>query len=328
VRPLIIALGRSDNHPLLARHARALGVAYLGLEGFEASDLLRSISREDSREDSRDSGAFAHWVAQIPKDQPTILAAIDTSISAATLNSLHLALSEAGISRLSLRTDPLLLELSSRYKEELDEESDVKTLHLLSIARSPHRQIAIWPIITVDRDGKILDEDAKEVFELSRDDEKISHLLDQVIQEAGEVGLVGVATYIVEPERNSIIRREFGASTFTFWSESASYTSITEQLVRSLLDLPLGDARTIDFEEFFLEEEIDIEPGLIVDPIRPFLHLFARNPRLKVAYLGDASGTRFERARLALFASSDIEARHEMDHAKEFMLGRADEHAS
>jgi hypothetical protein len=97
--------------------------------------------------------------------------------------------------------------------------------------------------------------------------------------------------------------------------------------VRAILDLPLGDTRIIDFDQSFLEQEITLEAGMINDPTRPLLHLYARNPRLRVRYLRDASDRDFSSVRLSLYASTEAEAHHEMNHAIEFMLGRVDEHA-
>ena len=65
-------------------------------------------------------------------------------------------------------------------------------------------------------------------------------------------------TYVINPEDGAVLRREFGLATITFWSESACYTSVSEQIIRSILDLPLGDARMIDYEEYYLEEEIEV----------------------------------------------------------------------
>jgi hypothetical protein len=108
--------------------------------------------------------------------------------------------------------------------------------------------------------------------------------------------------------------------------------------VRSILDLPLGDTRVIDYEEVFLEEEFALAEVEIHDPTRPLLHLYARNPRLKVRYLMESGGestgrdkadavSNFSAVRLSLYAATADEARHEMEHAREFIRGTIDEHA-
>jgi hypothetical protein len=321
MEPEIIALGRSDNHPLLASHARSIGVGYRGIEAYAASDLMK------------DERALIRWIESIPRDGAVILAAIDASVPRATMNSfatlLTRELGKRGNTRLLVRTESPLLSAS----EQRDEGFDRDALRVLSVARSPHGQISTWPILTLLRDGSLRMEDGE-----AEGEDEISFLIDQVMREVTELSLIGVMNYVIDPVDRSIVRREFGASTYTFWSESACYTSITEQIVRSILDLPLGDTRVIDYEEVFLEEEFALAEVEIHDPTRPLLHLYARNPRLKVRYLRESGGesvgrdkadvvSNFSAVRLSLYAATADEARHEMEHAREFIRGTVDEHA-
>lgn len=316
VQPLIIALGRSDNHVLLARHARAMGVEYLGFEPFEAKDLIQEISRWRTK------------LASVTDFRPVILAAIDSSISPSLLRSFAQSLErETGVA-ISLRTDPTFLESTRPQSDGVDRDF----LYALSIARSPHGQISIWPVIRIDRDGgaqPIIDEGS-----LAHDGadsiEMLHEFTADIIDRLSKDNFVGLMTYVVDLLENEcekqienqiekqVVRQEFGAASITFWSESACYTSASEQLVRTILDLPLGDARLIDFEEFFMQEEFDLPAGAISDPIRPFLHLFARNPRLKVSY---PTNSEWRRCVISLFASSENEGVSEMAHARDFMLG-------
>jgi hypothetical protein len=321
VRALIIALGRSDNHALLATHARSLGVEYQGVEGYEVSELLHDPTR------------IKAWFARLPKDHTLLLAVIDSSIAPSTLRSFISALKSAGITGISVRTTPEMLEAITATNTEGSPRSDSDSLHLLSIARSPHNQVAIWPIITLTRRGTVVEVAGINSSQVlsgggsegeQEDDPRIDLAIDRALIEAGKCSLVGVINYVIDPDDGSLVRREFGASTFTFWSESASYTTVAEQMVRAILDLPLGDTRMIDFEEYFLQEELEIDSALVMDPTRPFLHLFARNPRLKVRYLTDlgSSDATTVWISISLFASSEEEALTEMAHAREFMMGK------
>ena len=321
VRALIIALGRSDNHALLATHARSLGVEYQGVEGYEVSELLHDPTR------------IKAWFARLPKDHTLLLAVIDSSIAPSTLRSFISALKSAGITGISVRTTPEMLEAITATNTEGSPRSDSDSLHLLSIARSPHNQVAIWPIITLTRRGTVVEVAGINSSQVlsgggsegeQEDDPRISLAIDRALIEAEKSSLVGVINYVIDPDDGSLVRREFGASTFTFWSESASYTTVAEQMVRAILDLPLGDTRMIDFEEYFLQEELEIDSALVMDPTRPFLHLFARNPRLKVRYLTDlgSSDATTVWISISLFASSEEEALTEMAHAREFMMGK------
>ena len=322
VRALIIALGRSDNHALLATHARSLGVGYQGVEGYEVSELLHDPTR------------IKAWFARLPKDRALLLAVIDSSIAPSTLRSFISALKSSGITGISARTTPEMLEAITSTSTEGSQRSDSDSLHLLSIARSPHNQVAIWPIITLSRRGTVVEvvginsspilSGGGSEREQQEDDPRFNLAIDRALIEAGKSSLVGVNNYVINPDDGSLVRREFGASTFTFWSESASYTTVAEQMVRTILDLPLGDTRMIDFEEYFLLEELEIDSALVMDPTRPFLHLFARNPRLKVRYLTDlgSSDATTVWISISLFASSEEEALTEMAHAREFMMGK------
>ena len=303
MQPLIIAMGRSDNHALVSRHARALGVDYIGLEAFEAADLTQDIP------------ALRRELTSIANFRPVILAAIDSTISASLLRTFTQLLETEIGTAISLRTDPKFLQSASTQSSGLDRDH----LFAVSMARSPHGQISIWPVIRISRDGvaqPIIDETSFTHDEPSAI-EMLHEITTSMIDLLSREGLVGLMTYVVDPIEMKVVRQEFGVASITFWSESACYTSATEQLVRAILDLPLGDARLIDFEELFMSEEFELPDGVISDPIRPFLHLFARNPRLKVSYLVKD----FRRCVISLFASNENEGLSEMAHARDFMFG-------
>ena len=314
VRPVIIALGRSDNHAFIGAHARALGVEYLAIEGFEASNLVRN------------SDALHQQFAGRIQGRAPILAAIDSSIAASTFRSfVHALESIAGISPV-VRTDPDALTASEGKRCEhqvrsADGSADpARGVLALSIARSPHGQVAIWPMLQIEHDGSARPLvsgalNTKGVRPEVLDLDAVTKRLTRVV---GERGIVGLLTFFIDPATGEVIREEFGLTKVAVWSESASYTAISEQIVRAILDLPLGDTRLIDFEEFYLREEVELGAGTILDPIRPFLHLFARNPRLKVIYPAHDD---WSRCTLSLFASSEQEALIEMAHARDFMLG-------
>ena len=314
----IIALGRSDSHALVAPRARSLGVEYEAIEGYEVAEHLQDLA-------SGRRGTLTSRLAALQNDGPVVVAAIDSSITAGMLRSFALHLEKVGLTQIALRSDPQLLEklatLDARENSEVEEARDRRNpeeLLLLSIARSPHGQVAVWPIISISREGVI-----SHLHAVS--EEMIDRIIEKAVAEIAEISLVGVLTYVIDPEDVSVLRREFGLARITFWSESASYTSVSEQIIRSILDLPLGDVRMIDYEEYFLEEEIEVNLDLIKDPIRPFLHLFARNPRLKVRYLShghsaEVVGTM--RTQISLFGSTEDEVHTELAHARDFMQGR------
>ena len=319
MRPVIIALGRSDNHAFVAAHARSLGVEYLAIEGFEASDLIHN------------AGALEQRFAQRCQGRAPIVAVIDSSIAPSTFRSFVHALDALpGISPL-VRTEPdsfTSRDFTSRDFTSSEERSGDRQERIinfsadssrgilaLSIARSPHGQVAIWPILKIELDGS-----ARPLLPAASLSEglDLDALITRLTREVGEREVVGALTYFIDPVTGEVIGEEYGVAKVAIWSESACYTAISEQIVRAILDLPLGDTRLIDFEEFYLREEVELGPGTISDPIRPFLHLFARNPRLKVSYPAHDD---WNHCTLSLFASSEQEALIEMAHARDFMLG-------
>lgn len=281
-----------------------MGVEYVGLEAFEAADLIQDIP------------SLRTQLKTVANFRPVVLAATDSSISPSLLRSFTRCVEAETDSAISLRTDPKFLEPMQSQGSGLDRDF----LFAVSMARSPHGQISIWPVIRINRDGSaepIIDE-LSFADDHALEIEMLHEMTNVMIDQLSKDRFVGLLTYVVDPIERRVVRQEFGTASITFWSESACYTSATEQLIRAILDLPLGDARLIDFEEFFMSEEVELPEGVIIDPIRPFLHLFARDPRMKVSYLAD---TDWRRCVISLFASSEDEGLREMAHARDFMSG-------
>jgi len=313
--PVICAIGRADNHALLRFHAKALGIGYVALDS------------EDARLIINGKYSLHHFIeAQRPlfdRNRPPILTSIDSSIRPETMRSL-IAKSQ------SLYQLPLSLQGKLELLETVASPKDLEPFDsrfAITVVRSPHGQIALWPVLEISSEGLVTLVDSKSSTSA------LDLLLEETQRFAQERKLVGALTFIAS-HQGEILHREWGLTSLSLWSEHQSHTTMAEQLVRALVDLPLGSTEVIADSECYLEEIVDLAEHaratserlgierrdlaeLLIDPTRPFLHLFARNPKLKVSYLQDSEN----RVKIAVYGDSEDQARIELEHAKDFMSG-------
>lgn len=331
---VILAIGRRDNHAIVKAEAEKLGLTYLPIESHLASGYIQNpelISKLVKKADKKVGSSIS---------QPTILTAIDSSVGAATLRSFAARSNEIFQLPISLRSDPRVLdalgssdqsqsqsqsqirdEEGDEY-EEGDEEADGESqLFLITVARSSHGQLSIWPIVKLQPDRSSYPIASNTFSQIEELDEMIAIVSKEVI----DFNLIGVLTYVFNSSAK-IVLREWGVAPINFWSENSCYTGVSEQLVRSIIDLPLGDISLIDLDSYYLEEVVDLKEGSIAtssnnfrdyDPVRPLLHLYARNPKLKIHYLDGEKTV----VKISLFNDNEIFALEEMAHAREFLLG-------
>lgn len=328
---VICALGRHDNHAIISHYAKALGISYVALDEVDAREIISTPEKLNFIIKQRISSSSQ---SEIP-----ILTLIDSSVKSSTLRSLVASTSQVFQLPMPLRSDPSLIETIQRsdtarsLKEVQEFPNKVESeIFLFTVVRSPHGQVATYPLMGLRPDGTL---------ETSDIPDAAADLISAAIDEVSSLNLVGALTFLIARDESQkdkgyqFIDRQFGLTPVTLWSEHACYTSVAEQMIRAVLDLPLGDSRMIDYEEFYLEQEINLmehaallmRSGIslpaqlaLSDPIRPFLHLFARNPRLRIFYLDES----YQRIKISLFAVSEEEAKRELAHAKDFMVGKDD----
>jgi 5-(carboxyamino)imidazole ribonucleotide synthase len=93
-----------------------------------------------------------------------------------------------------------------------------------------------------------------------------------------------------------------------FETEINCVTNYYEQYLRAVLDLPLGDTNATD--SYVITGSIKTDPNS--DDYRPYLHLMARNPRLKFD----------QRLKLVGLAGNDLETiLTEIIHAQQYYSG-------
>ena len=142
---------------------------------------------------------------------------------------------------------------------------------VISAARSAHAQSAIWPIALASKD--LLIAPAPGVSE-----EQAVTIAVSVLNLLNELNLTGEIELILDAEDyQNLIAINWLQPSSAFLSEINSTTDYFEQYLRAVLDLPLGET---NFQRSFA-----VIGSLTTDPnsndYRPYLHLMARNPKLK-----------------------------------------------
>jgi len=152
----------------------------------------------------------------------------------------------------------------------------------IMVARSPHNQISTWtPTETVQRDG-ICTETISPAPDL---DERTALLAQQIALAIAEhiqlIGVMAVELFDVGGELfiNEIALRPHNSG---HWTIEGSVTSQFEQHIRAVLDLPLGST-ALNAKWAVMGNVLGGEKS---DLYRPYLHLFARDPDLKIHNYG------------------------------------------
>ena len=148
----------------------------------------------------------------------------------------------------------------------------------LMVARSPHGQASTWaPTEIVKKNGECI-RTLTPARNLSP--EQLEQASAHALMSAERVGLVGVMSVemFVRGERLFIQNIAMHPKNVGHWTIEGSVTSQFEQHLRAILDLPLGDpSMTAPFAvtgNILGKEKSDM--------YRPYLHLMARNPELKI----------------------------------------------
>lgn len=140
------------------------------------------------------------------------------------------------------------------------------------LAKSPHQQVSVYPVTLVD--GNQIIAPAPITADLaSRLQRRALELTDNAI------GMCAVTF-----DRHSLEPIDFstGPNLAGVWTIDGALTSQYEQHLRALFDLPLGAP---DLLTTLVMSEIVIG-GEKPELFRPFLHLFARDPQLRIHLYG------------------------------------------
>lgn len=219
--------------------------------------------------------------------------------------------SEAELSEI-LRHGGLLLEELVPFDAEIS----------VLVARSPHGQAAVWAVTETIQENGICVQTVTPASQLS--DElagKAQSIALKIAEQTGVVGVMAVEMFVVG-ERLLVNELAMRPHNSGHWSIEGAITSQFEQHLRAVLDLPLGAtemrARHVVMGNILGGDKADLH--------RAFLHLFARDPGLKVHLYGKEVRPGRKVGHVTLLGEDAKRLRARAFHATEFFAGRVGEH--
>ena len=209
---------------------------------------------------------------------------------------------------------PLLLEERLNFDYEI----------AIMVARSPHGQAATWaPTLTVQRDG-ICTQTVTPIPDIS--EELAQQTVQVALAIAQGIELVGVMAVEIFVVGDHLIINELALRPHNsgHWSIEGSVTSQFEQHLRAVLDLPLGDTSLVA-PYAVMGNVIGIETQKDSNLYRPYLHLMARTPALKIhQYMKELRPGR-KVGHVTLLGNDLLHLRSEVSHAVDYLSGAIDE---
>ena len=139
------------------------------------------------------------------------------------------------------------------------------------IARSAHTQVASWPVTLVTEGLTISPLPGAS-------EEQSLEIQLSALKLAGEIDLIGGFELLVDAtDYKKLVGINWLTPFARFWTQIGSTTNYFEQYLRAVLDLPLGSTEITS--AFTVTGKLKSDPAS--DDYRPYLHLMARNPKLK-----------------------------------------------
>lgn len=189
------------------------------------------------------------------------------------------------------------------------------------VARSPHSQAAVWAVTEIVREigsGMTTITPAPDLGgKLSGQAQRIA------LEVAGLINLVGVMNVemCVVDGRVVVKQIAMGPHDSGIWTIDGSLTSQFEQHLRAILDLPLGStdllAPSVVSASVVGTDKTDL--------YRPYLHVFARDPGVKVHQNGQVVGTGRKSVHVTVVGSNVSDLRLRAAHAADYISGVIDE---
>ena len=219
--------------------------------------------------------------------------------------------SQSELSTILLANPKLLIE------ELVDFDFEISVM----VARSPHGQAATWaPTQTIQSDG-ICTMTIAPSPDLS---EELSQQAQQIaLSIAAEIKLVGVMAVEMFVKGNQLFINELAMRPHNsgHWTIDGAITSQFEQHLRAILDLPLGDT-TMTAPYAVMGNVLGGEKQ---DMYRPYLHLLARTPKLKIHQYRKEVKPGRKIGHVTLLGENLVELTSEVQHAIDYMGGVIDE---
>jgi 5-(carboxyamino)imidazole ribonucleotide synthase len=219
--------------------------------------------------------------------------------------------SEKELSNILLEHPKLLVE------ELIDFDFEISVM----VARSPHGQAATWaPTQTVQSEG-ICTMTIAPAPDLA--EEHGQQAQQMALNIAAEIKLVGVMAVEMFVKGDLLFINELAMRPHNsgHWTIDGSITSQFEQHLRAILDLPLGDtSMTTKYAVMG-----NVLGGDKPDMYRPYLHLMARTPKLKVHQYRKEVKPGRKIGHVTLLGENLLELTTEVQHAIDYMGGVIDE---
>ena len=175
----------------------------------------------------------------------------------------------------------------------------------ITAARSAHQQSAIWPIALISKDLVISPAPAMS-------EEQSVTIAVSALNLLNELGVIGGVELIVDADNyQNLIEINWLQPISSYVTQINTTTDYFEQYLRAVLDLPLGETNTN--KAFAVSGSLKTDPSS--NDYRPYLHLMARNPRLKFD----------QRVKLVGLAGENLEELlAEVIHAQQYYSGEID----
>ncbi|GAB2492542.1 5-(carboxyamino)imidazole ribonucleotide synthase [Nocardiopsis aegyptia] len=176
------------------------------------------------------------------------------------------------VARAAAEEVPLLVEEKVDFHREL----------AVQVARSPHGQVAVYPVVETVQRGGICHEVIAPAPGL--DDEKATRAQELAIEIAHALDVTGVLAVELFETADGVVVNELAMRPHNsgHWSIEGARTSQFEQHLRAVLNLPLGSPRT--------NAPCTVMANLLggEDPevYRRYLHVMAKDPEVKVHFYG------------------------------------------
>lgn len=222
-----------------------------------------------------------------------------------------------------------LAELAALYNSIgqtllLEEKLDFDYEIAIMVARSPHGQAATWaPTLTVQRDG-ICTQTVTPIPNFSRAQAmQTAQIALTIAQGIDLVGVMAVEIFVVGDHLiiNELALRPHNSG---HWTIEGAVTNQFEQHLRAVLDLPLGDTALVA-PYAVMGNIIGTETDKSKDLYRPYLHLMARTPGLKIhQYMKELRPGR-KVGHVTLLGRDLLHLRSEVSHAVDYLSGAIDE---
>ena len=194
----------------------------------------------------------------------------------------------------------------------------------IMVARSPHGQASTWaPTLTVQENG-ICTQTVTPIPNFSR--ARAAQTVQIALQIAQGIDLVGVMAVEIFVVGDQLIINELALRPHNsgHWSIEGAVTSQFEQHLRAVLDLPLGDTSLVA-PFAVMGNVIGIETEKSKDLYKPYLHLMARIPGLKIhQYMKELRPGR-KVGHVTLLGDDLLHLRSEVSHAVDYLSGAIDE---